>query len=226
MIRSTTAALALALLALAPPSRVRADEVAPPERKAGAAAAPHTENRVMPKVPPQPVGQRAPHASEEQWAPTPPAQPPSVPAAPAPEVSALGKQLAGTWRCKGNAHRGDGSSAPLAATVTIKLDLGNAWIVTSLTEKTGPLRWTEYRTYDPGTRTWTRIQLNSASGYLTATSAGDQGGTWSWAGTALTRGSSLQVRDHEQWTGKSVKLWGEAQIGATWQALYDVTCKK
>ncbi len=152
--------------------------------------------------------------------------PKPVPFKPPAEIAALAKTLAGTWSCKGNTSRGDGSSTPLSATVVSRLDLDNAWISTTLVERGGTLKWTEYRTYDPRASQWTRIQIANTTGHVISTSPGEQTGKWTWTGTASSPLGSLQLRDYEQKDGKSLKLWGEAQISGAWQKLYEVTCKK
>jgi hypothetical protein len=152
--------------------------------------------------------------------------PPTPVAKPAPEIAKVGKDSAGTWICKGNASRGNGSSAPQTTTLTVKLDLDNAWIATTLVEKAGPLKWTEYRTYDGVAKQWTKLQMANTSGYVVATSLGEQGGKWTWTGTATSPNGSVQVRDYEQAEGKGIKRWGEAQLGGVWQRTYEVSCKR
>jgi hypothetical protein len=186
---------------------------------APAAANPPSSEKAERKAPPAPAtsaGARIPSP------PPPPQQPAGAPA----EVAALGKELAGAWSCKGVALRGDGSSQPLQASVTMKLDLDDAWLVTTLVEKTGKLKFTEYRTYDPTAKEWTRVQLVNTAGHVLSTSPGERGGKWTWTGTATSPSGALPLRDYEQRDGGQLHLWGEAQIGDAWQKLYDVTCKK
>lgn len=153
-----------------------------------------------------------------------PPRPTVVP--PSPEIAKLGKSLAGAYKCKGVMLKGDGSSTPLEAKLTIKLDLDNAWIVTSLAEtKAGGLKFDEYRTYDGTAKQWTRIQLASTSGHVISTSLGEKDGKWTWEGTATSSAGTMQVRDYEQ-MGKQLKVWGEAMLSGSWQKLYEATCTK
>ena len=153
--------------------------------------------------------------------------PPPAPVGPAPEIAKVGKATTGTYKCKGNTMRGDGSSTPLVATVAVKLDLDNAWIQTTLAEDSKtPLRFTEYRTYDPVAKQWTRIQLVNTSGHVQSTSLGEQNGKWTWEGAAVSPAGTLQLRDYEECPAGGMHLWGEALLGGTWQKLYEVTCKK
>ncbi len=151
---------------------------------------------------------------------------PAPPLKPAPDIATTAKPRVGTWRCKGNTARPDGSSSPLSATLTVKLDLDNAWIVSTLVEKTGPLKWTEFRTYDPTAKQWLKLQMANTSGHVTSTTPGEQSGTWTWEGTAASPQGSVQLRDHEQLSAGQLKLWGQAMVGGAWQKTYEVTCTK
>ena len=156
----------------------------------------------------------------------PPPRPPVV-VAPSPEIAKLGKAAAGAYKCKGVSLRGDGSSTPLEAALTIKLDLDDAWVHASLVEaKAGGVKFDDYRTYDATAKQWTRIQLTSTSGHVVSTSLGEQGGKWTWEGTASSPNGTMQVRDYEQRDAKQLKVWGEALLGGTWQKLYEATCKQ
>jgi hypothetical protein len=203
-----------------------------PEPAAGSAAIPATQ--VAPHVvppsaepvatPPSQGARQMPSAS------SPPPRPrlptPTPPPPPAPEVAKLGKDVAGAYTCKGNAHNRDGSSTPLVAKLTIKLELDNAWIATSLVEKAGTGgKFFDYRTYDGVGKQWTRIQLTNASTHVMSTSLGEKDGKWMWEGAATSPRGTLQVRDYEQWSGKQVKVWGEGLMGGSWQKLYEATCK-
>jgi hypothetical protein len=190
-----------------------------------AIAVPATANPPAPdkadrKAPPAPAASAG--------APRTPSPPPAPPAhaAPPPEVAALGKDLAGAWTCKGVALRENGSSQPLQASVTIKLDLDDAWLVTTLVEKGGSLKFIEYRSYDGVAKEWTRVQLVNTAGRVLSTSPGEKGGKWTWTGAATSPNGTMPLRDYEQRDGAQLRLWGEAQVAGTWQKLYDVTCKK
>ncbi|HUJ57150.1 MAG TPA: hypothetical protein VLX92_01595 [Kofleriaceae bacterium] len=144
-----------------------------------------------------------------------------------PEIAKLGKQLAGRYRCKGVTFNGDGSSRPMTASVSFKLDLGNGWIAMTLGEdKPGTLRVADYRTFDATAQQWTRIQLASTTAHVVSTSLGEKDGTWTWEGTASAPTATLQVRDYEQLAGGSLKMWGEALLSGTWQKRYEVTCTR
>ncbi|MCX5741799.1 MAG: hypothetical protein NT062_04775 [Proteobacteria bacterium] len=157
--------------------------------------------------------------------PGPPRPQPPTPVKPAPEITTVGKTLAGMWTCKGVALNGDGSSTPVIGAMVTRLDLDNAWIATTTTEKAGR-KLSEFRTFDAVAKQWTRIQMTSTSAYIVTTSLGEKAGLWTWTGAQTSPTGTLQVRDFEQRTGKTVKLWGDVQLGGAWQKLYDMSCTK
>src|ERR1700733_8064359 len=75
----------------------------------------------------------APNGGMARPMPMPPPPPPQPPTPP-PEVTKLGKDFGGSYKCKGVSLRGDGSSTPLTATLAIKLELDNTWIESLLVE--------------------------------------------------------------------------------------------
>lgn len=152
--------------------------------------------------------------------PTVPAGPPPVPA----EIAKLAKQRAGTYTCKGNRATPSGASLPLEAKLVIKLDLTNAWINARWIAKLGGN--TAYSTYDEVAHQWTRIELHDDTSHAMLTSLGEKGGEWVWEGPAVSPTGTVQVRHHEQLNGKELKLWGEAQLGGTWQKSYAASCKR
>jgi hypothetical protein len=177
--------------------------------------------------PPPRAALRRPPADEE-LAPSvmaPPSRPPAPPTPPVPaEIAKLGKQRAGTYMCKGNRAMPSGASLPLAAKLVVKLDLENAWINASWVAKLGGT--TAYSTYDEVAHLWTRIELHDDTSHAILTSLGEKGGEWVWEGPAVSPTGTVQVRHHEQLDGKELKLWGEAQLGGTWQKSYAASCKR
>ncbi len=150
-----------------------------------------------------------------------PTTPPPLPE----EIAKTGKQIAGAYKCKGNAMTPTGQSVPVEAALVIKLDLDNAWIVSSWSSKAS--KRADYRTYDGVAHLWTRIQVSNDGSHGAFTSAGEKAGEWLYEGPQSGQSGTIQERHHEQWTGpKEVKLWGEQQLGGTWQKMYEVSCKR
>ena len=173
---------------------------------------------------PDPVAGRA---APMVMPPPPPPLPPPAPVKPPAEIAALAKQVAGSYACKGVTFVGNGASTPLAAKLSIKLALGDAWLEASLVETgAGGISFDDYRTFDAVSQQWTRLQLASTTGHVTWTSLGDKSGSWTWEGTATSPRGTMQVRDYEQVGNRQLTLWGEALLGGAWQKLYEVTCKR
>lgn len=168
--------------------------------------------------PPHRVGPRPP---------PPPPQPPRIPHASA-EVAQLAKDFVGTYKCKGVMLNNDGSSTPIVGTFEAKLDLDGTWLASSFSEQRAQpgLKFSDFRTYDPTAKQWTRIHLDNAMSYVEETSLGAQNGAWTWTGSATTSSGSFDVRDHEQLDGKQLKLWGESMLSGKWQKLYEMTCAR
>jgi len=132
--------------------------------------------------------------------------------------------MAGTYTCKGNRMLDAGASTPLQATIVVKLDLDNAWLTASWTEK--GVKLVDHRTFDDVSKQWTRFQLASDGSHAVLTSIGEKAGETVWEGTSASSTGSVQQRHHEQLNGKELKLWGEALLGGTWQKTYEAACKR
>jgi hypothetical protein len=193
-----------------------AEVAAPPPPAAGSAAAgaPAVERRA-PK-----------HDMIDPQADLPPPPKSRVPApiVASPEIAKLGKQLAGTYKCKGVSLKGDGSSTPLEASYTLKLALDNAWLMGTFTG--GGMKFEDYRTFDATAKQWTRIAMHGTSAHIIESTLGEKDGKWTWEGNQIAPTGTTQVRDFEQASGKQIKVWGEALLGGTWQKVYEATCKR
>jgi hypothetical protein len=155
----------------------------------------------------------------------PPPRRPRPPPPPVPgDIAIRGKQLAGTYTCKGTRLVGDGSSKPMQAKLAIKLDLDNAWIAATWT---GDVKMVDYRTYDATSKQWSRFMLASDASHQTLTSIGEKSGEWVWEGAESSQTGTLQFRHHETTVDKkTLKLYGEVQLGGTWQKAYEATCAR
>jgi len=177
-------------------------------------------DRAEPPTPPPTSG--AP-AAEMAVVPPPPRRPrPPPPPVPG-DIAIRGKQLAGSYTCKGTRLVGDGSSKPMQAKLAIKLDLDNAWIVATWT---GDVKMVEYRTFDATSKQWSRFMLASDASHQTLTSIGEKSGEWLWEGAESSQTGTLQFRHHETLDKKTLKLYGEVQLGGTWQKAYEATCTR
>jgi hypothetical protein len=144
-----------------------------------------------------------------------------------PETAALGAKIVGFYRCKGAQIEVDGSSRPLLGQITIKLELDSGWIQsTFIQDQPAMFQLTDYRSYDNVAKQWTRLELTSASAHVISTSLGEQNGSWTWTGTESSSIGTMQVRNHEQIAKDSLKLWGEALLGGSWQKQYEMSCTR
>ncbi|HVK74337.1 MAG TPA: hypothetical protein VM734_13495 [Kofleriaceae bacterium] len=227
--------------------------------KAGAAKAPTpTAAKADPKAPPAPPAK--PDAAKPVAAPTPvkadaakPAPTPTpvkadpkvpvvaekaakpaelpVPVAPT-ELADAGKALAGTWKCKGQGFAPDGTAAPMAATMKLKLDttLDKFWIRGNFAEtgkKKGAYKFENFTTFDPASKKWTRVMVDNMGGVETMTSDGPKDGKTTWEGTSRSSMGTGKARHYEETAGKEVKMWGEWSVdGKTWTKGYEAVCKK
>jgi hypothetical protein len=150
-----------------------------------------------------------------------------------PEIAAMAKQMAGTWRCKGQGVGPDMKMADMTGTMRAgKLDMENWWIHDTFdsTGKTGKYHFDSYVTMDPSSKKWHRVMIESGGGYSTGDSAGMTGGKLDWDLTANGPMGQAMFRDHIDASDPKagVKTWGEASMdhGKSWTKVYELTCKK
>jgi hypothetical protein len=141
------------------------------------------------------------------------------PPPPAPEVAALGKQLAGKWTCKGTEHLAGGLTREVTAKVAIQLALGDAWVRYSTTDA-GNLKRETFRTFDSTGKQWTQVEVTARGRSAVSTSLGPDHDAWKW------QGADFSIRDREVLSGKKLELAREGLDGGKWQPIYELTCSK
>jgi uncharacterized protein DUF1579 len=145
------------------------------------------------------------------------------------ELADMAKQMAGTWKCTGQAEIG-GQMLDVKATITHKLDLDNWWVQSTFTgtaAKMPPFKFTAFTTYDAANKKWFRTMVNGHGGHTTAW--GTASGTKvTWEGDARFGGADLKIRETEDASPKEVHIVGEYSKdgGKTWNKDHDATCKK
>jgi hypothetical protein len=149
------------------------------------------------------------------------------------EVAAMGKQMAGTWRCKGEGIGPDMKTmVPMAGTMKSKVEMENWWIHDTFdsTSAKSKYHFDSYVTFDPTTKKWHRVMIETGGGYSTGDSAGMQDGKIDWELTSNSSMGQAMFRDHiDASSPKSgVKTWGEASMdkGKSWTKVYEMLCKK
>jgi hypothetical protein len=149
------------------------------------------------------------------------------------EIAGMAKQMAGTWRCKGQALGPDMKTmANMTGTLRSKLEMENWWIHETFDSAMGKNKYhfDSYTTYDANAKKWHRVMLESGGGWSTGDSAGMQGGKIDWELTANSMMGESMFRDHTDASDPKagVKTWGEVSMdkGKTWTKVYEMTCKK
>ena len=182
-----------------------------------------------------------PKAGDAKMAPKAPdakadAKPAMAPMKPPAEIAEIAKAATGTWRCKGQGmDMSAGKMAEMSATMKIKSDLGGWWLHGSFESKMGkePFTFEEFTTFDPASKKWRRIMIESTGGWATGESSGMTGGKADWelkTHAPVPGMSEGMFRDHEDMSDPKAggKMWGEfsPDNGKTWQKVYEMTCKK
>ncbi|HEY5947800.1 MAG TPA: DUF1579 family protein [Kofleriaceae bacterium] len=203
-------------LALAQPAKTPAAPPAAPAAKGAPAATPA---KGAPAVP----GDKAPAVK--------PAEPPKPPEAPA-ELAAMAKNMAGTWKCTGQADMG-GQMNDVKATITFKVEptLNKFWMQANFVGTAGkmpPFKFTSFTTYDASAGKFWRTSINGRGGHGWAVGTMTDKKV-SWEGEAKWVAGDVKTRDSEEMISpKEFKVVGEASKdgGKTWSKDHEATCKK
>jgi hypothetical protein len=192
-----------------------------PDPKAGSGSAAKAPDK---KAPDAGAGSAAAKAPEMK--------PPAPPA----EVAAMGKMMAGNWKCAGKmamdptnpANMTDFKGTYKAATDPSKFWVKGDWAG----GPGGKMKGTMLLTYDAGTKKWYRHMTNNMGGGGMESSsglpAGATEGKMVWEGRAHGMGMEMQTRVTEEVAAKSVKMTHEGSMdnGKTWKTGMEMTCTK
>jgi hypothetical protein len=227
------ALVSVSIVSLAPVSLVGIAGAQTPPAK-GAPAVPAAEKKAPPpaadaKKPAPPADKAAPPAEKAAAEKMAPPKPPEAPA----ELADMAKNMAGSWKCTGQAELG-GQMMDVKATITHKVDpnLNKFWINTSFTGTAGklpPFKFFGYTTYDATAKKLWRVNVNGRGGHGWAWGTmADKKVTWEgearWPG-----GVDVKVRESEEMVSpKEVKVLGEYSKdgGKTWSKDHEASCKK
>ena len=178
-----------------------------------------------PKAAPKAADPKAPPAGDKAAA-MPEMKPP-------PELAEMAKGAGGTWHCRGQGMDHTMKMTDMTATMKMKLDVANWWVHGSFESKMGkePFQFESFTTFDPKTKKWQRLMVESGGGWASGESAGLKDNKVDWE---LTSHSPMmgegKFRDHEDLSDPKAgaKMWGEASMdgGKTWVKVYEMTCKK
>lgn len=147
------------------------------------------------------------------------------------ELTDMAKAATGTWRCKGQGMDHTMKMADMTATMKIKSDLAGWWVHGSFESKMGkePFQFEQYTTYDPSTKKWKRIMIETGGNWASGESGGMKDNKVDWElSTHSPQMGDGQFRDHEDFTDPKVgaKMWGELNNKGAWVKVYEMTCKK
>src|ERR1041384_539061 len=149
------------------------------------------------------------------------------------ELATLAKAIAGTWHCKGQSMDRNQKMVDTTGTMTIKLDVNNWWLHGTFDSRRGkePFHFESFTTFNPGTKKWTRVMVESGGNWASGESAGEKDHKIDWE---LTTHSPMMgegmFRAHEDMSDPKAgaKQSGEftPDHGKTWVKVYDLACKK
>jgi hypothetical protein len=148
------------------------------------------------------------------------------------ELAEMAKGAGGTWHCKGQGMDHTMKMVDMTATMKIKLDVANWWAHASFESKMGkePFQFESFTTFDPKSKSWKRVMVESGGGWLSGESAGMKDNKIDWELTSHSAMGDGKFRDHEDLSDAKAgaKMWGEFSMdgGKTWTKVYEMTCKK
>lgn len=165
--------------------------------------------------------------------PVPPSAPPAAPEMKPPaEVAALAKATSGTWKCKGQGMDHSMKMIDMTGTLKSKIDLDNYWVHSSFESKMGKeaFHFESFTTFDPTSKKWKRVMVESGGGWSTGESAGIKDGKVDWEMISRSPMGEAMFRDHEDASDPKVgvKMMGEVSLdkGKSWMKVYEMACKK
>ena len=162
------------------------------------------------------------------------------PPAPAAELAAYGKAVAGAWTCTGKVS-GDGKTMLDArATATNTIDLDRWWIATSFHATFAGFTYeqTAFTSFVAPEAKFRRVIVDNVGGSEVASAPHVERRGTSWrldwigeahAGIAMPTGRNVYATRHHETmaTPDAYHRWGEVSLdGKTWIVGYDVTCTR
>ncbi len=149
-----------------------------------------------------------------------------------PETAKL-TALVGNWHCTGKTMASPmGPEHATEATVSVKMDLGDHWLVTHYREtKTAanamPMDGDEYWMYDAAEKKWDRIAVDSWGSWNAGDAKGWEGDSITWNAEGMMGGKKAKY--HDTFTKKSdheVVYKGQMQSNGKWVDIWETTCTK
>jgi hypothetical protein len=136
------------------------------------------------------------------------------------------RALAGTWACTGSVYGADGAPSPSQASLTVALELDDAWLRTELAVLSGEHRYKfrAYRTFDTVSNEWVNVIVDNLRGHARSSSA--DGVTWQ--GESSGPMGTMTIKDSEILASPGeVDIVGQYSLdGRSWRTGYDLSCTK
>ena len=148
------------------------------------------------------------------------------------ELTKLGKDMAGTWKCTGTGMNMENKTVAMTATMTSKAEMGGWWIHDAFDAKMDkmPFHFESYTTFDGASKKWHRMMAEMGGGYSTGDAASGTPGKMDFELASHGMMGDAMFKDHIDATDQKVgmKATGEMSMdkGKTWNKVYDMTCKK
>ena len=150
-----------------------------------------------------------------------------------PELAALAKAMAGTWKCKGQGF--DASHAKLVdmtATARWSVAVGGSWVHEAFDGVVAGVHhyYDAYTSFDVGARKWRRVMVQGGGGWSTGEATSATAAKLDWEMSVHSANGDFPFRDHVDATdpARGIKGWGELSMdgGKTWIKAYDLTCRR
>lgn len=149
---------------------------------------------------------------------------------PAPEMSQI-EFFEGSWTCQGKINQSPmGPAGEMQSTADIKRELGGFWqagAITATMQGMPPMEGRFHATYDPASKQFVMMWVDSMGGWAQSTSSGWQGDTIVYEGDSHMGPHVMRSRDtFTRADPATMKHTWEAQMDGKWMPLGDETCKK
>ena len=135
----------------------------------------------------------------------------------------------GNWTCEGTAEPGAmGPGGKVSSTVKSQADMGGFWQSGTMKSSMGAMSMegTFHMTYNPASKQYVMLFLDSMGVYGRETSTGWEGDKMVWSGTMTMGGKDMGVRDTFTKTGPSMKHVWEGQMDGKWTVMGSETCTR
>lgn len=142
---------------------------------------------------------------------------------PSQELTDMGKNMVGNWKCTGKAMGMDFKGMTIKST----LDMEKFWIKSEMAGSIGPIKvkTIEYITFDAGQKKWFRLAVDNHGGHEKNWSADGK----VWEGEMTMMGQTTKSKATMEWVtpAKEWKIGAQMSAdGKKWETGFEMNCKK